>query len=225
MLSTNRLAKLTGVGYLIIFITGFYSNFFVLESLITPGNAAHTINKILNNEFFFRSGILGFIIMVIADLFLAWTLYLLLKSVNGHLSLLAAWFRLVNVAIFGIALYKLLDVLPIISRPNLSLDLQNQVMMSLQSFNSIWLIGLVFFGFHLLILGYLVYKFELIPKLIGILLFIAGIGYLIDSTANFMLSDYDNYKDIFSTIVLLPGIVGELSFTIWLLVKNFRKQL
>lgn len=222
MMSSNKLAKLTGLGYLIIFITGFYSNFFVLESLVVPDNAALTVDNILRNEFLFKTGIIGFVIMVLADLILAWTLYLLLKSVNENLSLLTAWLRLVNATIFGVALYKLLDVLQMLNSPELTTNIQNQVVLSLSGFNNIWLIGLVFFGVHLIFLGNLIFKSNFTPKLIGILLMTAGVGYLIDSTANFMLSDYDKYKDVFSAIVMLPGIVGELSFTIWLLVKNVK---
>jgi hypothetical protein len=70
------------------------------------------------------------------------------------------------------------------------------------------------------VLGYLIYKSGYIPKTIGILLFIAAIGYLIDSFANFLLADYVNYKDIFLMIVLVPGVIGELSLTFWLLFKG-----
>jgi hypothetical protein len=56
------------------------------------------------------------------------------------------------------------------------------------------------------------------------LLPVAGLGYLIDSFAQFLLSDYENYTAIFSMIVMIPGIVGELSFTIWLLYKGIRRN-
>jgi hypothetical protein len=70
------------------------------------------------------------------------------------------------------------------------------------------------------VLGYLIYKSGYISKLIGVLLLVAGIGYLIDSFANFLLPDYANYKDIFLMIVVIPGIIGELSLTFWLLFKS-----
>jgi hypothetical protein len=70
------------------------------------------------------------------------------------------------------------------------------------------------------VLGYLIFKSDYISKIIGILLIIAGIGYLADSFANFLLSNYDAYKNIFLMIVVIPGVIGELSLTFWFLFKS-----
>lgn len=222
MTSIKKILIAAGVSYLIIFLTGFFSNFYVLQSIYNPTDASKTIENIIKNESLFRSGTMGFLIMVIADFFLAWLLYLLLKTTDEKLSLLAAWLRLVNAAIFAIALYNLLSILHIINETGFSIDqLQVNVMFAFTSFNYTWLIGLVFFGLHLIVLGYLIIRSDFIPKLIGILLVIAGVGYLIDSSANVLLSNYKDYQDTFMLIVLLPGIIGELSFTAWLIYKGF----
>lgn len=225
MISNKIIAKIAGIGYLIIFITGIFSNFFILENLIVSGDATSTFNNFQNNDSLFRIGIFGFIIMVIFDVVLTWALYILLLHVNKNISLLSGWLRLVNCAVFAIALFSLFDVLQFLSGAEylnaFSADqLYSQVMLSLSSFNYTWLIGLVFFGLHLLVLGYLIFKSEYIPTFIGILLVIAGAGYLVDSFANFLLPNYADYKDIFMMIVLVPGIIGELSLTFWLLFKG-----
>jgi hypothetical protein len=224
-LSPGRTARMAGFGYLIIFISGIFANFFVLQNLIVPGDAAATVGNILADQGLFRLGILSFIIMVIFDLLLAWLLYLLLKPVNQDVSLFAAWFRLVNGAIFGFALYHLLSVLQLVSGADYLKvfapgQLHAQVMLSLAAFNHTWLIGLIFFGFHLLLLGFLIIKSGYIPQILGVLLIIAAFGYLIDSFANFLLSNYAEYQTIFMLIVVVPGIIGELSFTIWLIWKG-----
>ena len=177
------------------------------------------------NQLLFRVGVFGFMIMVIFDVLLAWLLYLLLKPVNTRLSLFSGWLRLVNGTIFGIALYHLLNVLEMVSGADyLKLldpgQVQAQVMLFLHSFNQLWLIGLVFFGLHLFVLGYLILKSRYIPRVLGILLIIASAGYLIDSFANFMIPNYQNYATIFMLIVVVPGVIGELSFTLWLLFKG-----
>ena len=97
-------------------------------------------------------------------------------------------------------------------------------MLSLNMFNYTWLIGLIFFGIHLFILGYLIYKSGYVPKFIGGLLLIASLDYLLDSFANFLLPNYNDYKNIFQLIVIVPGIVGELSLTFWLLFKGVKDQ-
>ncbi len=85
-----------------------------------------------------------------------------------------------------------------------------------------WLIGLLFFGVHLLALGALALQSGRIPKFIAYLLFLAGLGYLVDSFAQFMLPNYLDYQNLFALIVVVPGLIGELSFTIWLLAKGGR---
>jgi hypothetical protein len=227
--SLKKISRIAGFGYLIIFMSGIFSNFFVLESIIIPGDAAATAENIMGHDTLFRMGILSFVIMVIFDVLLAWALYLLLKPVNRDLSLLTGWLRLVNCTIFGTAVYNLFIVLQLLSGADYlkvfeAGDLQAQVMLALDAFNNTWLIGLVFFGFHLLLLGYLIYRSGYIPKILGVLLIIASAGYLIDSFAYFLMPGYAEYEDIFMLIVVIPGVIGELSFTLWLLLKGVKLQ-
>ncbi|MBN1301329.1 MAG: DUF4386 domain-containing protein [Melioribacteraceae bacterium] len=221
----TKVAKYAGIAYLIIFVTGIYSNFFVLEGLYVPGDAEAIVDNIAVNKFFFRTGIIGFIIMVIFDAFLVWALYQIFKIIDKDVSLFAALLRLINVSTFTFALCILVDVLNLMSIDHVSSDfskeyLNMQVMHTIMAFNSAWLVGLIFFGLHLLVTGYLIIKAEFISNITGMLLIIAGFGYLIDSFANFIFADYILYKDIFISIVLIPGIVGELSLTYWLLFKS-----
>lgn len=229
MESTKKIALIAGIGYLVIFITGIYANFFILENLVVPGDAVATTENITNNATQFRGGILSFILMVAFDVVLAWALYILFKSVNISLAQLSAWLRLVNATIFGVALYHLFSVLQLTG----SLDfasiftpeqLQGHVMLSLSAFNYTWLLGLVFFGIHLLFLGYLIIQSGKMPKVLGILLIIAGVGYLIDSFAHFMMPNYADYENLFAMLVIVPGVIGELSFTVWLLWRGLRKK-
>ncbi len=225
MNSTKMTAKISAYGYLVIFVLGIFANFFVLESLVIPGNAAATVNNITTSQSLFRIGILSFIIMVISDLLVAWALYIFLKPVNKNLSLLAAWLRLVNCSIFGLALINLISILHIVQPAEYFAVLETkflevQIMILLNTFSKTWLIGLIFFGIHLLILGHLILKSKYIPNILGILLIAASAGYLTDSLANFLLSNYNNYKEIFLLIVVVPGIIGELSFCLWLLFRG-----
>lgn len=228
-ISLRKAAKVAGYGYLIIILAGIFAEFFVRSKLIVSENAAITVENIIASEWLFRSGIFSFVIMVIFDVVVAWALYILLKPVNKSLSLLSAWLRLVNSVIFGVALYNLFLVLQILNDTNYvkvfeASQLQTQVMLFLDTFNSTWLIGLIFFGLHLFILAYLIFKSGYIPIILGILLFVASLGYLIDSFANFLLPNYSDYKEIFLLIVAVPGFIGELSFCLWLLLRGNKIQ-
>lgn len=223
-------SRFTGFGLLLMAILAMFSNFSVVESLIIPDDAAATANNIINNEMLFRSGFISFVIVLILDVLVSWSLYVLLKPVNKNLAMLAAWFRLVYTAIFGMALYHFLNVLQLLSGAEYLTvfttdQLHAQVMLLIDAFNNGWLIGLVFFGCHLLIVGYLIIKSGgYIPGLIGIFLIMASAGYLIDSIAHFLLPNYTDYVTIFLLIVAVPGVIGELSLAFWLLIKGVKVQ-
>ncbi|MBN1532910.1 MAG: DUF4386 domain-containing protein [Spirochaetes bacterium] len=223
----NRISRIAGIGYLVIFITGIFANFFVLEGLIVQNDAAATAHAIAANEMLFRAGIVCFVIMVVMDVLLSWALYVILSPVHKNISLLSGWLRLVNSTIFGIALFNLVSVLQVLGNAEYlrvldAAQIHAQVMLHLGSFNSTWLVGLVFFGFHLLLLGYLIVKSGYIPRILGVLVIAASAGYLIDSFANFLLPRYSDYKSIFTLIVVIPGVVGEMSLTLWLLFRGVR---
>ncbi len=217
-ISLRKAAIVAGFGLLIMSILAAFANFYILPSLIVPGDAATTANNIMANELLFRIGICSFTIVIVLDVVVAWALYVLLKPVNKSLSLLAAWFRLVYATIFGIALANLFNVLRLLSDADyvtvFDIDqLYAQVMLSLNAFSDGWQIGYVFFGLHLFVLGYLVFKSGYIPKILGVLLIIAGLGYLIDSYAIFLLPNYE------ATIGYVT-FIGEVLFMLWLLFKG-----
>lgn len=228
-LSQRQAARVAGYGYLIIIIFAIFAEFFVRTKLMVPGNAAITANNIIASEWQFRLGIVSYLIAAISDVVVALALYVFLKPVNKSLALLAAWFRLIHATIFAIALNNFFSVLQILSGADyLSVfnngQLYAQVMLYLDAFNDGWLIGLVFFGLHCLVLGYLIFKSDFIPRILGILLVAAAFGYLTDSFAHFILPRYTDYEAIFLVVVAVPAITAEFALCFWLLFKGGKVQ-
>ena len=189
-----------------------------MESLIVDLDATLTSNNIASSEVLFRFGICSLLIVAILDVIVAWALYIMLKPVNKSLSLLMAIFRIVYATILGIALTSLFTVLKLLSSANYltvfeTNKLYSEVMLSINTFNNIWNIGIVFFGLHLFFLGYLVYKSENIHKIFGILLIVASFGYLIDAFGEFLIANYNLTVGMFT-------FIGELLFMFWLLIKG-----
>ncbi|MDQ0427411.1 hypothetical protein QOZ98_000236 [Planomicrobium stackebrandtii] len=218
-------AKVIGFGLLLMALLAIFANFFVIESFIIPGDAAATVTNLTDNELLFRLAIASFVIILVLDVIISWALYILLKRVNKSFALLAALFRLTYTAIFTAAIFNFLSVLELLNEESYSAlletnQLQAQVMLLIDAFRNGWLIGLVFFGVHLLLIGYLVFKSGFMPKLLGILVMLAGLGYLIDSFAKIILSNYSDFETMFILIVAIPGAIGELALAIWLLVKG-----
>lgn len=222
MNSIKKTARTTGLLYLIMFITAPLSILLVSSNLIVPGDATATANNIMASEGIFRLGIAGHLVVLLLDLGISVLLYIILKPVNKTLALLAMVSRLVMTAMRGINLLNYFIVLQLLSGSSfLSVFDTNQlnalVMVFLNAFDSGFSLDLVFFALHLFFVGYLVFKSGFFPKILGILLLIAFAGYLIDSFTGILFPDY---KQMVSSIVMIPNTLAELAFTIWLLIKG-----
>ena len=160
--SLVRYARIAGGAYLIIIAAGIYAEFFVRSSLIVPADAAATARNIREFGLLFRSAIASELVMLVCDVLAAVALYIVFEGVSRSVSLLAAFFRLVHAAIVGgnllnayVPLLLLADA-EHFSRVNPD-ELQALVLVSLQAHSYGYVIGLVFFGFQCLFLGYLVF--------------------------------------------------------------------
>jgi hypothetical protein len=149
-------------------------------------------------------------------------IYFLFKRVNKFLLQLALIFVIIQTAIIAVNLLNQISPLLILSnnaylntfQPN-QLAALSQLSLNIQVQG--YAIGLVFFGFYNLLVGYVISKSKLVPKFLGILYIISGLGYLINSFTMFLSKGFSN--PIF-TYVAIPIFIGELSFCLWLLIKG-----
>jgi len=200
-MSKRKLSLIAGISYLIIFFAAIFANFLVIQSLLND-----PVVTIGENHMMVRFGILAFLITVVFDVIVAWALLELYK--DHTLSVLSTLFRMMHAVIMGVAVFALVVAL--------SYRGSQEILKQTEIFNIIWLIGLFFFGIHLILLGRIIGR----PKIIAIFLVLAGAMYMIDTAAHFLIPDYEAYATIFLALVAIPSIVGEMAFTIWLLVKG-----
>jgi len=221
-ISQRQSALIAGVGLLIMTLFAIYAYNFIFPKLIVFDDAYATVHNIKANEFHFRIGVCSYLVVIICDIVVAWSLYIFLKPVDQGISLLTAWLRLVYATIYAMALVSYFNVLQLLNGHDYqkgdNVDwIHTEIMMAIDTFNITWSIGFIFFGLHLAVLGYLVFKSQYIPKTLGILLIIVGLSYLLDYFAEFLfpIADLD-----FSTYIGW----GELLFMFWLLWKGCKKS-
>ena len=224
-MSPRRASLIAGIGYLIIFLAAIFANFIVLQGMVVDGDAAATVANISDNPGMFRLGLVAFLVVFIADVVVAWALWILFTGVNRELSRLAAWMRVVYTVFLGVGLIFFFSVLQLLSGASWlgAFDqgqIDGQVMLALQAFDAAWLIGLAAFGVHLILLGTLIVRSGVAPRVLGILLGIAGAAYIIDTVAHGVIASYDDYANLFLAMVGIPSVVGELWFTLWLLLRG-----
>ena len=225
-ISLRKAAIIAGVAIVVMAVAAVVATDITIGKLFVQNNAEATYDNIKASEMLFRTGVLSWLIILICDVFAAWGLYIFLKPVNKSLSLIMAWFRLIYAAILGTALLQFVDVLLLISgdvyQISFGLDLlQSQVLLFLNGFYQKWSIGLVIFGIHVFLLGYMIVRSGYIPKFWGILLIIAAVGYLITNMADLLLPDYENIKKIIEWIFIIP-MLGEVGLGFWLLIKGVK---
>lgn len=223
-ISNQLLARIAGLGYLMVIITGVFSEIFVRQALRVPGNAMATFHNIQTHEMLFRWGFVADLLNFIIGLPVALIIYILFKKTHRFLTLLALIFIIIQTAI--IALNLLNQLYPLLIMPSSEHTLHfsteqlaalSQISLDMQSQG--YAIGLSFFGVACLLMGYVYYSSGRIPKLLGILYAISGMGYLINSFTMFLSRDFHN--PVFN-YVAIPIFLGEFLLTAWLIIKGVR---
>lgn len=200
-------ALIAGIGLLAMAVIAAFANFGVIANLAVPGDPSATAANLAESADLLRLAVAGFVIVAILDVVVAWGLYIVLRSVNPSLSLLGGWFRLVYTAILAVAINSLINALR--AGP------MDPALASffLESFDSLWQIGLIIFGVHLTVVGLLAWQADFIHWLFGVLLIISGLGYIVDGFGTLLSPDYSLNLAMFT-------FVGEVVFMFWLLIRG-----
>ena len=223
-ISMQKAAQIAGVSILLMTLAAVAATDLTIGPLIVNGNATATEENIRTSEMIFRLGVLSWIIILICDVFAAWGLYEFLKPVNKGLSLMSAWLRLVYAAILGASMLNLAHILMLIDNENYVSALGNgqlgtQVLFFMDSFDSLWSLGLLVFGLHIFLVGYLTWKSGYVPKILGIWLILGFIGYMITHLSGLLFPQFSNFNKIMGWIFIIP-MLGEVALGLWLIIKG-----
>jgi hypothetical protein len=184
------------------------ASFGAVGSLVTRGDAARTASDIAGSAPLFLTGIVTLFIVTLLDLVITGALYTLFRSVSRRLSLAAAVLRIVFVGVFMVAIAQLLYALTHVN------DAQAALHAAL-AYSTIWVTGLGIFGLHLVLTGYLAFRSGFVPRILGVLLAIAGVGYLADALA---LQLVPGFTPLFGALLF----VGEPAMVLWELIRGRR---
>jgi hypothetical protein len=225
MANDHKKARIAGILYLILVITGILNLLYIPSLLIVWEDPALTLENIINSEGLFRLGIVIGIISFLAFLLLPLALYSLLVQVNKTQAVLMVLFAVVSIPISFMNMLRKFTVLTLIGRPPYLQDmntpeLQSQVMFHLDAYNNGIELSQVFWGLWLLPFGYLVFKSGFLPKFLGIFLMLGCFGYLIEFLADFLYPGYSG--TLLQTLVGIPSSIGELGICLWLLIAGAR---
>ena len=213
----NKLARISAILYLLMVPLGFFGYMYVPSFLKVPGDAAATVQNIINSGLIYRLSIVSALTVQIINIFLVIVLYKLLKAVNKTHALFMVVFLLIGTPIAMLSQLNLVGALLLSNGTGYlqaftAEQLRAQVMLFLDLHRHGAYIAGIFFGLWLFPMGYLVFKSGFLPRVLGILLMIGCFGYLIDSFAYFL-------DPSFKEIVMFT-FWGEILFPLWLLIKG-----
>jgi hypothetical protein len=219
--SPPGLPRITGILYLVIIILGLFGELVVRGTLAVPGDPAATAARITEFELLFRLGFTGELIAFLSDVAVAVLLYVLLRPVGKTLSMAAAAFRLTGTAVYGVNLLNQMAVLLLLGGGGYGSSFGVGQIHALAGFfmdlhGLGYDLGLVFFGVHCVLLGYLLLRWAKAPGALGVLMVLAGMGYLVGSLTAFM---FPAYSEAVAWVYAAP-LIGELAFSVWLLAKG-----
>lgn len=216
-------ARSAGLLYLLLAITGAFGTFLVPLMLVVPGDATATADRIRASEALLRLGIASELISSTLLIFVVLALYRLFKEVDPRRAALMVVLAVVSVPISfvgavselgALGLLSGADYLSVVGKP----QLEALALLFLRLHATAVVVAAVFWGLWLFPLGLLGIRSGVVPRVVGVLLILAGSAYL-PVTAAFVLAP--TYASLVSSVAILPQ-AGELSMIFWLLTTRTR---
>lgn len=212
-------ARIAGVLFLVSIVAGGLGEFYIPSRLIVSGDASATAQNIVASSALFRFGFAAYLVEAICDIALSLVLYVLLRPVNKNVALLAAFFGLVSTAVFaGGELFYFAATHILGGSEYLKSfspgQLNTLALLSLKLYGICAGIFLAFYGIGVVIRGYLIFRSSYLPRSLGVLLMIGGLGFILKNFTLVLTPEYS------PDLLLLPMSLAAVSLTVWLLVKG-----
>lgn len=211
--------RVAGALYLAIAVFGGFSIGYVPSVIVVTGDAATTATNLTENITLFKMGVFADIAVILLELVLTAILYVMFRSVSPTFSVIAMISRAGMIAVMGINLLIWVMPLTLLSDSTGIAGSEGLAMMFYDAHDLGVFVWQLFFGMHLLALGWIILKSELVPHLLGWGLFIGAFGYLIQGIVKLMFVDFAPFNFLIIALLVIVT-VSEISFAIWLLISG-----
>ncbi len=223
-MSRQRTARLAGALYLAMGLPGAFTLIYIPSVFLVPGDATATANRIAASPALYRFGVFADLLCGVFAVWLVMVLYDLFKDVDRRQARLMVGFVLAMVASGLVNTVVMAGPLVLTSRASyLSAFDKHQLDALTLGFLGLRGQGIqvatMYWGLWLLPLGILVYRSGFLPRILGVLVIVAGCMYVVDCLAYYLFPDYARIVALIST---LPQGAGEIGFTGWMLLKGVR---
>lgn len=222
--SLHVYARIAGLAYIVVILLGIFSVSYIDSKLVVPGNDAATVNNILANELRFRISFVSEIVMYVLVVLLSLALYVILKTVNKNLALLALLWRL-GEAIIGGGVAVLSGLVPLLLLNNEvtfeTAQLQSLVGVFLEVRNAGLDVVLIFIGVGGTLFCYLLFKSQYIPRILSVWGMLTYLSMLLLAFTSILMP---NLSEAVKMALYAPGGLFEIIIGLWLLVKGINVE-
>jgi len=207
--STRIAAKVAGWSLVAMAVISGFSLGYAYEEVLYSIQA-NSVEKLQ----LFQIVLLGILLTIILDLVVSFTLYKFFEHANRGISLISAILRVIYTLILAVAAYVLASSVTVWDTN------QAAVISNFERFTFIWTSGLIIFGFHLTLIGFLMKIYRKIPKILWIIAIIAGLSYIIVDFLKVVTPSLEQFTNTLNMVLMLPMAAGELGLAIWLIIKG-----
>ena len=218
-MKTRNSALVAGYSLLLMAVTAGFTLGFAHNSLVVLSDPTQTLKNIQNTTWLFDFELIGWGIVLLTDLVVAWGLYRFFRPVDRVASLVTGVIRAVYAIALAFATYQLLAVRQLLHTNNPD---ASEVMQLITQFETYWSMGLIIFGLHVVGLGCLSYKSKAVPQWIGFFLYVAGFSYTMINLGKAVIPEAVDFIITAENIMSVPMAISELALAFWLLRKGVR---
>ena len=217
-------ARVAGLAYVVVIMLGIFSVSYIDSNILVPGNDAATVDNIMNNELRFRISIASEIIMYALVVLLAHALYVILKTVNKNLALLALLWR-IGEAVIGAGVTVLTGFIPLLLLNGKTAFEQDQLQALVGLFLQVRSAGLdvvlIFIGIGGTVFCYLFFTSKYIPRILAVWGMITYLSMLILALVSIL---SPSLPESVKMIFYAPGGLFEVIIGLWLLIKGVKVE-
>jgi Domain of unknown function (DUF4386) len=223
MTEMDRRARIAGGLYVLSVVPGVFSLRYVPDAIVVRGDPTATIARIHQFEALFRAGVVGELVGAVLWVFVVRALYRLLADVDRGQAWLMAVLGLMAVPILFMNVLGELAVLTMLGDVHFGAafsapQLQALVALAMRAHSQGFTLAAVFWGMWLIPFGVLVWRSRFLPRVLGVLLWIAALGYLVPCVVALLAPSSLPFLDPYESIVT----AGELPVMFWLLFMGAR---
>ncbi len=217
----RKQALVAGISLLVMAVAAMFAYGYVFPLVEVEGDPVATWDQLRENNNLFIAGLGGWLVIFITDLLVTVSLFYFFRETRKNLSMVTAAIRLLYTLILGIALIGFFALIPVLKDQDIdAMQAGSRALEAFASFRKLWSLGLIIFGLHLLGLGYLSILHDRIHSFFGVLLLIAGLGYLVVLISRALPAIPVETVDMIESILMLPMALGEILLAIWLIIKG-----